>query len=78
MLANNHLARLMNYMSPSDKGRAEFMQDDDEDDTNNHLQSDLIKVALGLPYLADASNFEFNYAFMLKLNAKNADKNNSI
>ena len=67
MLANDHFARAVNYMSPSTESRENYIQDDDDDNTNNDMQSDLVRAALGLPYFHHAEKFEFNYEWMARI-----------
>lgn len=73
MLANDHFAREVNYVSPSTEHRSEYIQDDDDDESNNNIQSDLVRAALGLPYFHACDGFEFNYKFMDKIR-KETDK----
>ena len=64
MLLNPIYAEAFQYISmdvPDDIDRAKIHFDGDDDDDNNECQSDLIRLALFLPYMSkeDQASFRF-------------------
>lgn len=55
-----------------DQDRNQFIRDDDGEDSNNMIQSDLVKIVFELPYMTKAQRdmFEFSEEGYLKLKAE--------
>jgi len=62
LLANPLYLDDFQYVSASLPNREEYIIDDDEDESNDYAQSDMVRVALNLAYLTEdeAKDFEFS------------------
>lgn len=66
ILASEQYAKDFQYFSPSlGKERAQYIKDADDDEDNDMMQSDLVKVILNLAYLPPslARTFTFDKGF---------------
>jgi len=66
ILANELYLDDFQYFGPSlGDERAEYIKDDDEDDSNDNAQSDLVKMALNLAFMSKerAEKFTFDKSF---------------
>lgn len=65
ILRNPYYRRLFQYIPiqvPPGKMREDFIIDDDEDDSNNCAQSDLVRLALYFPYMSAENQEKFNFS----------------
>jgi hypothetical protein len=72
ILVNEEYAEQFQYFSPSmGEKRSQYIKDGDDDDENNMMQSDLVKIILNLPYLpiSLAESFTFDKEFYKKTKA---------
>jgi len=51
ILRNHKYTKLFQYVAVSTPNRSEYIFDADSDDENNHLQSDLVRLALNIAYI---------------------------
>ena len=68
ILANPFYAEDFSYYSPSIENRCDYIIDEDEDETNDDIQSDLVKIVLNLGYLTkeQRKKFKFNKQEFIK------------
>lgn len=62
MLANPLYSDAFQYVSAAVPNRADYIIDDDNDEGNDCVQSDLVRAVLNLAYMTEekAKNFKFN------------------
>lgn len=70
LLAHPRLAPRLAYVSADNKNRNELIIDGDDDETNDHAQSDLVKAVLNLAYMKDIEGFKFDTDYMISLGQK--------
>ena len=60
------------YVSASLENRKNYIIDDDEDEDNDAVQSDIVRFALNLAYMneQEAQNFKFDQADVFAMNIK--------
>lgn len=67
ILANPNYLEAFQYISASTEDRADFIVDDDEDESNDAAQSDLVRAVLGLAFIHKPKNFKFTPAALTEL-----------
>lgn len=73
ILANPLYSDMFQYVNASIPNRTDYIIDDDEDEGNDAIQSDLVRAVLNLSFMTEekAMNFKFcKYAYGEQLNSK--------
>ena len=72
ILANEQYAKDFQYYSPAlGKERSKYIKDDDEDEDNDMMQSDIVKIILNLAYLPISLGESFTFGTQFYKKAKN-------